>query len=60
MNILKELNVNINFIIINVDNRAAIYNCQNNSINPRSKHIDINYHHVRDLIKENKIKLLCI
>jgi len=57
MTILKELNININFIIINVDNREAIYNCQNNSINPKSKHIDIKYHHVSDLIKENKIKL---
>jgi len=54
MNILNELNININFDTINIDNKAAIYNWQNQSINPRSKHIDIKYHHVRDLIKENK------
>jgi len=57
INILNELNIKINYITIRVDNKAAIYNCQNHSINPRSKHIDIKYHHVRELIKENKIKL---
>ena len=47
----------INSITINIDNMAAIYNCQNQSINSRSKHIDIKYHQVRELIKENKINL---
>ena len=57
MNLLNELNYNMENVIINVDNKAAIYNCQNQSINPKSKHIDIKYHHIRDLIKKNKIKL---
>ena len=57
LNLLNELNINLSYIIINVDNKAAIYNCQNQSINPRSKHIDIKYHHIRDLVKRNKIKL---
>jgi len=57
MNLLNELNYNMKNVIINVDNKAAIYNCQNQSINPKSKHIDIKYHHIRDLIKKNKIKL---
>jgi len=29
----------------------------NHSINPKTKHIDIRFHFVRKLIKENKIKL---
>jgi len=57
MNILNELNININFVTINIDNRAATFNCQNQSINTRSKHIDIIYHHLKDYIKENKINL---
>jgi len=57
LNILNELNINMNYVIIHVDNKAAIYNCQNQSINKRSKHIDIKYHHIRSLIKDNKIKL---
>jgi len=43
--------------MINIDNKAAIYNCQNQSISVKSKHIDIKYHHIRDLVKKNKIKL---
>ena len=47
----------MNYVIIHVDNKAAMYNCQNQSINKRSKHINIKYHHIRSLIKNNKIKL---
>jgi len=57
MNVMKELGINNQFISIYVENKAAIYNCQNQSINPESKRIDIKYHHIRDLIKENKVKL---
>jgi len=34
-----------------------IYNSENQSINPRSKHIDIKYHHIRDLVNKKIIKL---
>jgi len=34
-----------------------LYNSKNQSINPKTKHIDIRFHFVRELIKENKIKL---
>jgi hypothetical protein len=57
MNLLNELNINLNYVIINVDNKATIYNCQNHSINAKSKHIDIKYHHIRDLVKKDKIRL---
>jgi hypothetical protein len=33
--IINELNININFVTINIYNRASIYKCQNQSINPR-------------------------
>ena len=55
LNILKELDFKINFI--NIINKATIYNSKNQSINPKTKHIDIRFHYVRELIKENKIKL---
>jgi len=57
LNILKELDYNITYINVNVDNKATIYNSKNQSINPKTKHIDIRFHYVRELIKENKIKL---
>jgi len=57
MNFLNELNFNINTININVDNKAAISISENNIINQKSKHIDIRFHYIRELISENKIKL---
>jgi hypothetical protein len=38
-------------MMINTDNKAIIYNCKNETINSKSKHIDIKYHHIR---KENR------
>jgi len=40
-----------------MDNKAALYNSINQTINPRTKHIDIRVHYIRDLIKEDKIQL---
>ena len=54
---LNELGIKLNCITINIDNKAAIYNSKNETINPKSKHIDLKYHKVMELIKENKIEL---
>jgi len=56
-NLLSELNINIKDIIIFVDNKAIIYNNENVLINPKSKHIDIRYHHIQDLVSKKIIKL---
>ena len=56
-NLLNELKYNINFLIINIDNKAAIYNSINQSINPKNKHIDTWYHYIKELIGNEKIKL---
>jgi hypothetical protein len=57
MNLLNELRMNIKNIEIYIDNKAAIYNAKNQSINPKTKHMDIRVHYIRELVKENKIKL---
>eukprot|EP00833_Pecoramyces_ruminatium_P011916 jgi/Orpsp1_1/1185948/evm.model.c7180000096179.1 len=57
MNLLNELGLDINCITINIDNKAAIYNSKNETINPKSRHIDLRYHKIRELIKEKKINL---
>ena len=49
--------MNNNSITINTDNKATIYNCENETINPKSKHIDLKYHSIRELIKEKYINL---
>ena len=55
LNLFKELNYDIKYITINIDNKATIYNSKNQFTNPKTKHIDIRYHYIRELIKENKI-----
>jgi len=57
INFLNELNFKIPCLTINVDNKAAIYNSKNQSINPKNKHIDVKYHYIRELISNKKIKL---
>ena len=55
INFLNELNFKIPCLTINVDNKAAIYNSKNQSINPKNKHIDVKYHYIRELISNKKI-----
>ena len=57
INIFNELKININKIKILTDNKAAIHVCNNNVINPKNKHIDIRFHHIKELITNNKIEL---
>ena len=57
MSFLNELGFNIETIEINTDNKAAIFISENNLINQKTKHIDIRYHYIRELISNNKIKL---
>jgi len=40
-----------------VDNKATIFISENRLTNQKSKHIDIRYHFVRELIRNEKIKL---
>jgi len=40
-----------------LDNKAAISNSNNNTINPKSKHVDLRYHSVREHVKLNNVKL---
>jgi len=54
MNLLNELKFKIKNIEIN---KAAIYNTKNQSINPKTNHMDIRVHYIRELIKNEKIKL---
>jgi len=57
LNLLNEFGLNMKNIEINIDNKAAIFNAKNQSINPKTKHMDIRVHYIRELIRNNKIKL---
>ena len=56
-NIFTVLKLKYNCITINVDNKAAIHISENETVNPKSRHIDERYHHIRELIQLNKFKL---
>ena len=56
-NIFKEFGIKHECITINTDNKAAIYICENETINPKSKHIDLRYHSIRELVRNNYIDL---
>ena len=57
LNLLNKLNFKINNIEITIDNKAAIHNVENQTINPRTKHVDIRVHYIRELIRSKKMKL---
>jgi transposase InsO family protein len=55
---LKNLGISVcNSMVINVDNQASIALAKNPVFHDRSKHIHIQYHYTRDLVKEKRISL---
>ena len=57
VNILKSFTTIEMPVIMYQDNIGAIYLTENDIHNKRSKHIDIRYHHVRDLVAQKVIKI---
>jgi hypothetical protein len=58
MDFLGGLGVSIrDAMVINVDNQGAIALAKNPVFHDRSKHIDIQYHYTRDLVREKRIQL---
>ncbi len=58
-NLHKELNPKSNEpFILYEDNQSSIKIASNNIFSNRTKHIDVKYHFIRDLVNNKKIKLL--
>ncbi len=55
--LFKELGAPIRSIKLCVDNQGTIFWAQNPAQEHRSKHIDIHYHYIRELIKSKKVVL---
>ena len=55
--LLQELNVSKSPMVIFEDNQGEIFLSENEQVSKRTKHIDIRYHFVRDLVRENKLKI---
>jgi hypothetical protein len=57
LNILKSFTTVEMPITMYQDNIGATYLTENDIHNKRSKHIDIRYHHVRDLVAQKILKI---
>lgn len=56
--LLKEIiNFEANAVTLNIDNQGALKLAENPVYHKRSKHIDIKYHHIRDLVQNQEIRL---
>ena len=54
----KDLGISVSgSMVINVDNQGSIALAKNPVFHDCSKHIDIQYHYMRDLVKEKQITL---
>ena len=60
INTQLDLGYIYNIPIILVDNESAIKLGQNPEFHKRTKHIDIQYHYIREAIQDNKVKLTYI
>lgn len=59
--VLEFLGIKVKLpIIVRVDNVGAIYLAHNATSGPRTKHVDIRYHFVRDYIEDGVIKILFV
>jgi len=60
LNTAFGLNIPINILVIMEDNIGAIKLGYNAEFHKRTKHIDIKYHYIRELVENNKIRILYI
>ena len=58
--LLGELGYKLRAILICGDNQGSIFMASNPIMEPRSKHIDIRYHRIRELVAKGKVELYFI
>ncbi|GKD46634.1 retrovirus-related pol polyprotein from transposon TNT 1-94 [Tanacetum coccineum] len=56
--ILEELGVELNTVAVNYDNQGAIYLSRNHVFHERTKHINVCYHFIRDVLEAKMVKVL--
>lgn len=54
---LSQLEISCESIPIFVDNQSAIRMANNSEFHKRSKHIDVRYHFVRDIVNRKEIEI---
>ncbi|GJR80126.1 zinc finger MYM-type protein 1-like protein [Tanacetum coccineum] len=56
--LLEELGVELNTVAVNCDNQGAIHLSRNHVFHERTKHIDVRYHFIREVLKAKTVKVL--
>ncbi|GJU50677.1 retrotransposon protein, putative, ty1-copia subclass [Tanacetum coccineum] len=54
--LLEELGVELNTVAVNYDNQGAIYLSRNHVFHERTKHINVCYHFIRDVLEAKMVK----
>jgi hypothetical protein len=54
---LTELGMPLKAVLIYGDNQGAIFNALNSVQEKQMKHIDIQYHYIRECVQDGKVKL---
>ena len=55
--LLEELNLLEQKVIVYSDSQSSIYLCKNPVFHERSKHINVKYHFIRDLVSQELLKI---
>ncbi|GJY88511.1 retrovirus-related pol polyprotein from transposon TNT 1-94 [Tanacetum coccineum] len=56
--LLKELGVELNTVAVNCDNQGAIHLSRNYVFHERTKHINVCYHFIREVLEAKTVKVL--
>ena len=54
---LQELGLKQENYVVHCDSQSAIHLCKNPTFNSKSKHIDVRYHWIRNILKEKHLQL---
>ncbi|GJY94313.1 hypothetical protein Tco_0510674, partial [Tanacetum coccineum] len=56
--LLEELGVELNTVTVNYDNQGAIHLSRNHVFHERTKHINVRYHFIREVLEAKTVKVL--
>ncbi|GKB59652.1 hypothetical protein Tco_0915838 [Tanacetum coccineum] len=56
--LLEELGVELNTVVVNSDNQGAIHLSWNHVFHERTKHINVRYHFIREVLEAKSVKVL--
>ncbi|GJV17432.1 retrotransposon protein, putative, ty1-copia subclass [Tanacetum coccineum] len=56
--LLEELGVELNTMAVNCDNQGAIHLSRNHVFHERTKHINVRYHFIREVLEAKTVKVL--